>query len=111
MILLLLYVLWLVEMYIRWKFIVYARYKDMLQICAQQCKKITLNKLIQLMELSMDNPSISMIPFLTHIILDWETIQTYVMGTRLNKAIKADSSIPMDFSPNKIIKRDSPLHL
>jgi hypothetical protein len=30
------------------------------------------------------------------------------MGTRLNKAIKAESFI--DFSPNKIIKRDSPLH-
>jgi hypothetical protein len=32
------------------------------------------------------------------------------MGTRLNKAIKADNSIPMDFSPNKIIKQDNPLH-
>jgi hypothetical protein len=32
------------------------------------------------------------------------------MGTSLNKAIKADNSIPMDFSPNKIIKQDSPLY-
>ena len=29
---------------------------------------------------------------------------------RPNKAIKADSSIPMDFSPNRIIKQDNPLH-
>jgi hypothetical protein len=33
------------------------------------------------------------------------------MGTRLNKAIKADSSTPMDFSPTRIIKRDNPMHL
>ena len=31
-------------------------------------------------------------------------------GTSLNKTIKADNSIPMDFSPNKIIKQDNPLH-
>jgi hypothetical protein len=57
----------------------------------------------------MDTPSVSMIPFPTRTIPNGEIIQTYTMGTRLNKAIKADSS--MDFSPNRIIKRDSPLHL
>jgi hypothetical protein len=62
------------------------------------------------MENSMDSLSVNMIPFPTRTILDGEIIQTYAMGTRLNKAIKADSSIPMDFSPNRIIKRDSPLH-
>jgi len=98
MILLLLCVLWLVEMYSRWKFVAYAPYKDMLRICAQQCKKITLNKLMQLMEHLMDNLSVSMIPFPTHTIPDWEIISTYAMGTYLNKAIKVDSSIPMDFS-------------
>jgi hypothetical protein len=46
-----------------------------------------------------------MIPFPTRTILDGEIIQTYVMGTHLNKAIKADNSIPMDLSPNKIIKK------
>jgi hypothetical protein len=69
-----------------------------------------MNKLMQLMEHSMDNSSISMIPFPTRTIMDGETIQTYAMGTCLNKAIKVDSSIPMDFNPNKIIKRGSPLH-
>jgi hypothetical protein len=58
----------------------------------------------------MDNPSISMILFLTRTIPDGEIIKTYAMGTRLNKAIKVDSSIPMDFNPNRLIKRDSPLH-
>jgi hypothetical protein len=58
----------------------------------------------------MDNPNVSMIPFLTRIILDEEIIRTYAMGTRLNKAIKADSSTLMDFNPNRIIKRDNPLH-
>jgi hypothetical protein len=62
------------------------------------------------MEHSMDNPSISMILFLTRTIPDGEIIKTYAMGTRLNKAIKVDSSIPMDFNPNRIIKGDSPLH-
>ena len=57
----------------------------------------------------MDSLSVNMIPFPTRTILDGEIIQTYAMGTRLNKAIKADSSVPMDFSPNRIIKRDSPL--
>jgi hypothetical protein len=65
---------------------------------------------MQLMEHSMDNPSISMILFLTRTIPDGEIIKTYAMGTRLNKAIKVDSSIPMDFNPNRIIKGDSPLH-
>jgi hypothetical protein len=51
-----------------------------------------------------------MIPFPTRTIPDGEIIQTYAMGTHLNKAIKADNSIPMDFIPNKIIKRDSPFH-
>ena len=62
------------------------------------------------MEDSTDNPNINMIPFPTHTIPDGEIIQTYAMGTHLNKAIKADSSIPMDFSPNIIIKQDNPLH-
>jgi hypothetical protein len=51
-----------------------------------------------------------MIPFPTRTILDGEIIPTYAKGTRLNKAIKADISIPMDFSPNRIIKRDNPFH-
>ena len=63
---------------------------------------------MQLMEHSTDSPSVSMILFPIRTILDGEIIQTYAMETRLNKAIKVDSS--MDFSPNKIIKRDSPLH-
>jgi hypothetical protein len=79
----------------------------MVQIYARQCKKITLNKLVQLMEHSMDSLNVSMIPFPTRTIPDGEIIPTYVMGTRLNKATKADSSIPMDFSPNRIIKQDS----
>jgi hypothetical protein len=58
----------------------------------------------------MDSPNVNMIPFPTCTIPDGEIIQTYAMGTHLNKAIKADSSIPMDFNPNRIIKRDSPLH-
>jgi len=110
MILLPLCVLWLMEMYTIWKFVAYAPYKDMLRICAQQYKKITLNKLMQLMEHSMDNPSESIILFPKHTIPDGEIIQTYAIGTYLNKAIKADISIPMDFSPNRIIKRDNPLH-
>jgi hypothetical protein len=64
---------------------------------------------MQLMEHSMDSPSVNMIPFPTRTILDGEIIPTYAMGTRLNKAIKADSSIPMDFNPNRIIKQDNPL--
>jgi hypothetical protein len=52
------------------------------------------------MEHSMDNPSVNMIPFLTYTIPDGEIIQTYAMGTYLNKAIKADTSTPMDFNPN-----------
>jgi hypothetical protein len=36
----------------------------------QQCQKITLNKLMQLMEHSMDNSIISMISFPTRTILD-----------------------------------------
>ena len=80
----------------------------MLRIDAQQCKKIKLNKLIQLMEHSIDNLSVSMIPFPTYIIPNEEIIPTYIMGTRLNKAIKADNSIPIDFSPNRIIKQDQP---
>ena len=60
------------------------------------------------MEHSMDNPSVSMIPFPKRTILDEEVIQTYTIGTHLNKAIKADSFI--DFNPNRIIKRDNPLH-
>jgi len=49
-------------------------------------------------------------PIPTRTIPDGEIIQTYIMGTRLNKAIKVDSSIHMDFSPSRIIKGDSPLH-
>ena len=47
-------------------------------------------------------------PFPTCTILDGEIIHNYTVETSLNKAIKADNS--MDFSPNRIIKRDSPLH-
>jgi hypothetical protein len=65
---------------------------------------------MQLMEDSTDNPSVNMIPFPTRTISDGEIIPTYAMGTHLNKAIKADSSILIDFSPSRIIKRDSPLH-
>ena len=35
----------------------------MIRICAQACKKITFNKLMQLMEHSMDIPNVSMILF------------------------------------------------
>ena len=69
-----------------------------------------MNRFMQLMEDSTDSPSVNMILFPTRTILDGEIIQTYAMGTNLNKVIKADSSIPMDFNPNRIIKRDSPLH-
>jgi len=62
------------------------------------------------MEDSTNNPDINMIPFPIHTTPDGEIIQTYAMGTRLNKVIKVDSSIPMDFSPNRIIKRDNTLH-
>jgi hypothetical protein len=37
-----------------------------------------------------------------------EIIQTYVMGTRLNKAIKADSSSLMDFSPTELSSEATP---
>ena len=97
-------------MYSRWKFVAYVPYKDIPQICAQQYKKITLNRFMQLMEDSMENLSVSMIFFPTRTILDGEIIPTYVMGTNLNKAIKADSSIPVDFNPNRIIKQDNPFH-
>jgi hypothetical protein len=60
--------------------------------------------LMQLMEHSTDSPSVNMIPFPTYTILDGEIIPTYAMETHVNKAIKADSSIPMDFNPNRIIK-------
>jgi hypothetical protein len=56
------------------------------------------------MEDSTDSPIINMIPFPTRTIPDGEIIPTYVMGTSLNKAIKADSSILMDFNPYRIIK-------
>jgi hypothetical protein len=69
-----------------------------------------MNKLMQLMEHSMDNLSVSMILFLTRTIPNGEIIQIYIMGTRLNKAIKADSFIPMDFSQNRIIKQYNTLH-
>jgi len=58
----------------------------------------------------MDSLSISMIFFPTRTILDREIIPTYVMGTSLNQEIKDDSSIPMDFNPNRIIKKDNPLN-
>ena len=54
----------------------------------------------------MDSLSVSMILFPTRTILYGEIILTYGMGTNLNKAIKADNSIP-----NKIIKQDNPFHL
>ena len=64
---------------------------------------------MRLMEHSMDNPSVSMIIFLTHIILDGEIIPNYDTETHLNKVIKANSSIPMDFSPPiRIIRRQPP---
>jgi hypothetical protein len=63
------------------------------------------------MEDSTDSPNINMIPFPTRTILDGEIIPTYGMGTSLNKAIKADNSILIDFNPNRIIKQDNPLHL
>ena len=44
------------------------------RICAQQCKKITLNKLMQFMEHSIHNPTVNMIPFLTRTILDGKII-------------------------------------
>ena len=53
------------------------------------------------------HPQRKYVHFPTHTIPDGEIIPTYVMGTRFNKAIQADSS--MNFSPNKIIKQDSPL--
>jgi hypothetical protein len=34
----------------------------------------------------------------------WRDHPTYVMGTHLNKAIKAVNSITIDFNPNRIIK-------
>jgi hypothetical protein len=61
------------------------------------------------MEDSTDNPNINMIPFPTHTIPDGEIIQTYAMGTHLNKAIKADSSIPM-ISAQKNYQVRQPLH-
>jgi len=63
------------------------------------------------MEHSMGSPNVSMIHFLIRTIPDGEIIRTYAMRTHLNKTIKVDSSIPMDFSPNIIIKWDSLLHL
>jgi hypothetical protein len=66
---------------------------------------------MQLMEHSTNSPSVNMIPFPTRTIPDGEIIPTYAMGTHLNKAVKADSSIPMDFNPNRIIKQDNPLYL
>jgi hypothetical protein len=65
---------------------------------------------MQLMEDSTDSPSVSMIPFPTRSILDGEIILTYLMGTCLNKAIKDDSSIPMDLNPNRIMKQDNRLY-
>jgi len=53
-------------------------------------QEVILNKLMQLMEDSTDSPSVNMIHFPTRTILDTEIIPTYVMGTHLNKAIKAD---------------------
>jgi hypothetical protein len=58
----------------------------------------------------MDRLSVSMILFPTRTFLDGEIIPTYGMGTSLNKAIKADNSIPMNFNPNRIIKQDNPLY-
>jgi hypothetical protein len=50
-------------------------------------------------------------PFSNSTILDGEITRTYVIRTYLNKAIKLDSSTPMNFSRSRIIKQDSPLHL
>jgi hypothetical protein len=60
------------------------------------------------MEYSMDNLSISMILFPTHTIPDGEIIPTCAMGTHLNKAIKADSSIPMDSAPRELSSKTTP---
>jgi hypothetical protein len=51
-----------------------------------------------------------MIPFPTRTIPDGEIIPTYATATHPNQAIKADSSITMDFNPNRIIKQDNLLH-
>ena len=60
------------------------------------------------MEDSTDNPNINMIPFPTHTIPDGEIIQTYAVGTHLNKAIKADSSIPMISAPTELSSKTTP---
>jgi hypothetical protein len=65
---------------------------------------------MQLMKDSTDSPRVNMIHFPTRTIPDGDIIQMYAIRTHLNKGIKADSSIPMDFNPNRIIKRDSPLN-
>jgi hypothetical protein len=65
---------------------------------------------MQLMEHSTDSPSVNMIPFPTRTIPDGEIIPTYATATHPNQAIKADSSIPIDFNPNRIIKQDNLLN-
>jgi hypothetical protein len=49
-----------------------------------------------------------MIPFPTRTIPDGEIIQTYAMGTCLNKAIKADNSIPMDLALAELSSETAP---
>jgi hypothetical protein len=63
---------------------------------------------MQLMEDSTDNPSVTMIPFPTRTIPDGEIIQTYAMGTCLNKAIKVDNSIPMDLALAELSSETAP---
>jgi hypothetical protein len=63
---------------------------------------------MQLMEDSTDMPNVNMIPFPTCTIPNRENIQTYVMGTHLNKAIKADSSIPWISAPTELSSKTTP---
>jgi hypothetical protein len=108
MILVLLCIFWLVEMYNKWKFVLYARYKAMIQICAQQYKKITLNKLMQLMEHLMANLSVNIIPFVIRTILDGEITRTFTMGTYLNKAIKSTVPPPWISPPIELSSEKAP---
>jgi hypothetical protein len=54
------------------------------------------------MEDSTDSPSVNMIPFPTRTILDGGIIQTYVMRTYLNKAIKANNSTAIFSAPAEL---------
>jgi len=56
----------------------------------------------------MDIPRVNMILFPTRTILDGEIIPTYIMGTRLNKAIKADIPSPWISAPTKLSSKTTP---